>query len=408
MISQRTTTRWLIAVSATLLGLGLVLPLAQAKDAADVERQLLSDAADKSLDAFSLLQAALIASGVTEVRELDRYCADFKSRIRRSAKNAGEDSTVPQSERAFQLLYDEFLTGDYHFACTEMNRALDDGDYNCVTATVLYHCICEAYCVSPVAVATKTHVRSRFISDRVFDVETTCRDWFDVSRRDPVKQSSRTNQPETRQLSNVELVAKIYYNRGVSLLEKKAFDNAIDLLNISLKLDPIDLPAHENLAAGLNNWALATSDAGNFEHAVELLHRGQKLRPGFAPFEANDVHIHQRWAVHLCDEGRFSEAIQVLRAAHLRRPEVALFDRGRLAVYGQWAVTLLESGDTQGAAQLLEEATASLEDAHEISQVRALAIQTAAKRLAVGGRHRELNQLVQWGAELAPIASELQ
>ena len=365
------------------------------------EQSLLVDAADGSLNDFSLLEGALIASGVTDLEKVEHYCSEFANRIEAMATATSDGSNViTDSERIYRFLHSEFLTGKYHSTCTEIDRTLDDGDYNCVTATILYHCICHVYGLSPVAVATNTHVRSRLLGDQTFDVETTCREWFDVARRDPRSLAFRSEHQVTRGLSDVELLAKIYYNRGVSLLETKAFGRAIALLRISQSLDPADEPTRENIAAGMNNWALAESDDGNFERAVELLQDGWKQYPEFAPFAANDVHIHQRWGVALCEQRRFAEAMQALQAAHVRRPDVALFDRGRLAVFGQWATWLFESGEFENAAQLFEEAGDWFHDVSEISHYRSIAIQSAVERLAHAGRDDEANRLVDWGLEL--------
>jgi tetratricopeptide (TPR) repeat protein len=380
-----------------------------ADEFAETEQRMLADAADDSLDDFSLLEGALIASGVTDRQRVEHYCSEFAKRIEAIATATGDESTIiDNSERVYHFLHSEFLTGEYHSTCTEIDRAFDDGDYNCVTATILYHCICKVRGLSPVAVATNTHVRSRFLVDQVFDVETTCREWFDVVRRDPQSHTVRTQRQVTRPLSDVELLAKIYYNRGVSLLERKSFGKAIAALRISLLLDPADMPTQDNMAAGLNNWALAEADAGNFERAVELVQEGWKQHPDFVPFSSNDVHIHQRWAVSLCEEGCFAEAMRVLRAAYARRPEVALFDRGRLTVLGQWAASLFESGDFESASQLFEEATVWIDDISEISRYRSIAIQTAVERLTHSSRDDLANRLVRWGLELDPTDPQLQ
>jgi tetratricopeptide (TPR) repeat protein len=244
-------------------------------------------------------------------------------------------------------------------------------------------------------------------SGSAFDVETTCRDWFDVTRRDPDAQKFRSQQ-RTRPLSEVELLAKIYYNRGVSRLEARSFGNAIALLRTSHALDPADLPTRANMAAGINNWALAEADAGNFERAVELIRDGSKEHPEFEPFSSNDVHIHQRWAVSLCEAGRFAEAMQALHAAHSRRPEVPLFDRGRLAVFGQWSAALLERGDFAEASHLFEQAGNWFDERSEIIHYRSIAIHTAATRLAHSGHKEEANELLRWGLELDPSDRLLQ
>ncbi|HUG69499.1 MAG TPA: hypothetical protein VMM76_17240 [Pirellulaceae bacterium] len=383
----------------------------RADELSATEQRLLADAADGVLDNFSLLEGALIASGLRDVEEIERYCADFARRTAKALNVCDETSDNTKFERVYDILHDEFLTGEYHSTCTELDRAFDEGDYNCVTATILYHCISRVHGLIPVAVATNTHVRSRFFPEpdrggQVFDVETTCREWFDVVRRDPHAQNFRTEQQVTRQLTNVELLAKIYYNRGVSLLEKKAFADAIALLRTSQLLDPSDVPTRENMAAGINNWALAECDANHFACAVKLVLEGCSTYPEFVPLRENDVHIHQRWAVALCEQRRFAEAMQVLHTAHLRRADVALFDRGRVAVLAQWATSLFENGELENASRLFAEANNWFDKSSDISRCRSIAIQEAAASLARRGRHDDANRLVRWGGELEPAGTQ--
>jgi tetratricopeptide (TPR) repeat protein len=391
----------MVTMTVTIVLLAMVgwVPHVVGNEVLVTQQQLLDDAADGTLDDFSLLQASLVASGVTNQQEIDRYCSEYDSRIQGILNSRSDSGDVEARERIYRFLYNEFLSGDYHSTCTEVDRAFDDGDYNCVTATVLYHCLCATQGLSPVAVATNTHVRSRFLDGSVFDVETTCRDWFEVVRRDPNKQRFRTQQQVTRQLTDIELLAKIYYNRAVSLLEAKSFSQAITLLETSQQLDPADKPTRENLAAAFNNWALAECHAGHFEHAVDLIREGNEQYPEFKPYASNDVHIHQRWVVALCAEYRFEAAMQALQLAHMRRPDVDLFDRGRLVVLGQWATCLLENDSRTEAAQLFANARGWCSDASELSRYRANAIQAATEHLLDAGRHQAAAQLERWAVE---------
>ena len=404
---SRLTHRYLVMIIALTSVVTVAAADVSARDFSPLEQRLLVDAADGTLDEFSLLESSLIASGVTDADKIQTYVSDFTKRTQSLATTcSGDASAVARSERIYDFLHDKLLTGQYYSNCTEVNRAFDNGDYNCVTATILYHCVSRTHGLSPVAVATSTHVRTRFLGEQPYDVETTCRDWFDVARRDPSVQAFRTGRQTTRQLSDIELLGKIYYNRGVSLLEGKQFAAAIALLRTSQLLDPTDSPTRENLAAGINNWALAECDAKNFERAVTLVQDGFNDYPDFAPFLANDVHIHQRWAVALCEEHRYSEAMKVLHTAHLRRADVALFDRGRLSVLAQWATSLFENGELEDASRLFADANAWFDELPEISRCRSIAIQEAAASLARRGRADEANRLVRWGGELDSTTSQ--
>ncbi|MFP8871054.1 MAG: tetratricopeptide repeat protein, partial [Myxococcota bacterium] len=303
-------------------------------------------------------------------------------------------------ERIYQLLHREFLQGEYVGSCTELDRAFDDGDFNCVTATILYHSLCEQHSLTPVAVATNTHVRTRFLDSPVFDVETTCPDWFDVVRKDRSVVTFRAAQRSVRELTDCELLAKIYYNRAVSLLEREEFEQAIALLRISQRLDPNDGPTDDNLAAGLNNWALAECRAGRFAIASARIREATKNYPSFPPSLSNEIHIHQRWAVALCSQKKFAEALATLQEAYDRRPDVELFDHGRLRVFAQWTAWLLESGQWARATQLFGDMRDRMGDDTQLVRYQSSAFQVAVQRLLDAGRERDATALHRWRTEM--------
>ena len=59
-----------------------------------------------------------------------------------------------------------------------------------------------------------------------------------------------------RLLSEVELLGKFFYNRGVLQLQAGDIAEGTSLLRRSLLFNAQDDDARRNLAAGLNNWAV--------------------------------------------------------------------------------------------------------------------------------------------------------
>src|SRR5690606_16443754 len=66
-------------------------------------------------------------------------------------------------------------------------------------------------------------------------------------------------------ITDVQLVARVYYNRGVTRLRAKKFAQAVALTKASLRIDADNTIAHGNLLAGLNNWALDDCSQGRSE-----------------------------------------------------------------------------------------------------------------------------------------------
>ena len=312
-----------------------------------VEDTLLADAADGQLDHISLFDAAVIASGVTDAEKMAICHARFKEfRGSVAGEMTAKSSVRHRAEQIFRRMHQALLTGQYRAACTELHRTLDDGHYNCVTATILYRCLCAEFGIPLRTIAETGHVYALLVSDKPVVIQTTSPDGFTAS--DTIDGG--------RRITDVQLLAKIYYNRGVSLLEERRFRDALDLLEIGHRLDRQDAIAWKNILACMNNWVLSECDAGRFQRAAELLSRGLNMAPDYRPFLDNELHVYHRWVSRLCANDRFEEALGILESGYERRPEAPLFDQGRLAVYRAWRDSLLASGRTIEAAAVLGKA----------------------------------------------------
>ena len=328
--------------------------------------RLLDDARDGRLEEFGLVEAALIAGGIDRPPRRQELGARFNEICARSlihVKNTGggtaaEQPTWQRVRSLFQFMHQEVLTGQYQVSASRLSRTLQRGSYNCVTATVLFNSLCEAHGLSASAVVVRGHVFSRVHAAEAIDIQTTCPRWFDSAeaRRRPATLPNSLREISPREITAVQLIGKIYYNRAVSELHRERFAEAVDLLALSLMLDPADSSAQENLLAALNNWSLHACQDGHFAHAAGLVRRGLAINPDYAPLLVNDVHIHERWAVSLCDEDRHEAALSLLERGYARRPEVALFDDGRAAICDLWAERLFQQGHTDSARRVLVDA----------------------------------------------------
>ncbi len=331
------------------------LPGAETRSAS--ESRLLHDARDGRLDEFTLFEAALIANGIESVEQCQQFQAILDAAASEFAPQLAKlEPPLTRAGKLFRLMHARLLAGTYQADCTQLSRTLTDGDYNCVSATVLFHVLCRRFGLDPVAVSTPTHVYSRLnIAGEPFEIQTTCPTWFELPA-DQRAAASPAPSSDMREISDVELVAKVFYNRGVRCLEAERFAQAEAAFRKSLLLDPRDTTANENLLATLNNWALAECDQQDFEQAIRLLDQGLELDPKYSAFQANQLHAYQRWAQYHCRQGDFQAAIQVLSAGQRRRPEAALFREGPIAVYRMWAQDCEHQGDLSGAVQLLDRA----------------------------------------------------
>jgi tetratricopeptide (TPR) repeat protein len=308
----------------------------QLEPASPLEAQLLEDMADGQLQQFSLLEAALIASGVDSPTVLTSYTERFSVILQRSFE-VPQDQVPDAGHEARAILdwlHHHVLTGDYQPACTEIDRTLETGNFNCVTSTILYRCLADAHGVTVETLSQPDHVFCRAPGSPPIIIQTTSPTGvIDLASSAGLPRnamiSSASRSPE-RVLSDVQLVAKIYYNRGVLSLENYAHAAALAWLSRAADLDAEDATARSNLLACINNSAIYEAQAGDFPGALQLLERGKMIAPDYEAFYHNEVYVYYTWARHLSAHQRFAEALEVLDEAARRYPAVPVFARGRM------------------------------------------------------------------------------
>lgn len=344
-----------------------------------LEERLFADAADGQWDDCSLLAAALVASGVDDPQLLDSYLARFAA-LTDELRQRGEVAGPPrhQAQAVLEFLHRRVLHGGYQIDCTDLRIALDEGRFNCVSASVLFNCLAEQFGLEVQGLEIPGHAMSRLVlPDGVLDVETTCPTWFRLLD-DPKKQNAlvektlglqrgSTSPGQRRVVSGVELVATIYYNRGVDLLGQREFAQAVSTNAKALRLDPFNNTAHGNLLASLNNWAIDLGGAGRYSKAVEILDQGIALDSTYATFKTNYLHLYHQWKEELCRQQRFEEAADLLANAAWSQLDQAWFRQARADIYGRWAGSAREAGRTEEASRILATAQEQLGGAPGVS-----------------------------------------
>ncbi len=337
-----------------------------------LEERLFADAADGRLDEFSPLDAALVASGVEDVDCLHRYAqkaAALADELRCSEKLAG--TPRQQIEAVFEFLHQRVLYGGYDLAYTDLRRVLDDGRFNCVSATVLFNYLAGEFGLDcrglempghamsrvwlpaaekgdspPLCEVPSGPFRQRGTVPLFLDVENTFPRWFCL-KDDPRQQKATVAQmigaaasadrSKAREVSPIQLAAMIYYNRGVDLLGEKRFAEAARANAKALRLDPKNATARGNLLATINNWSIELGNTRHFAEAVDLLRQGLAMDAKFEAFAQNYVHVHRQWVDHLCREGRFGEAIEILSRAAAEMPDRDYLRKAQSEVRQRWA-----------------------------------------------------------------------
>jgi len=315
-----------------------------------LEHDLFADAADGRWDEHSLVGAALVASGVVDPEAISRYQRQL-ARLAGELEQSGTVSGSPaeKARAVFEFMHGRILHGGYQLDTTDLSVVFDQGRFNCVSASVLFNCLAARFGLRACGLEIPGHAMSRLIlPDGTLDVETTCPAWFRLMD-DPQKQAELierilglrpgqgSSPAEPREVTDVGLVAMIYYNRGVDLLGERQFARAVAANAKALRLDPASTTARGNLLATINNWAIDLDSQGRHAEAIDLLRKGISLDPDYETFKINYVYIHSQWIEELCRADRFREALDLIVRADDDGVEETYFRRARLNVRRRWA-----------------------------------------------------------------------
>lgn len=329
----------------------------------ELEQQLLVDAADGRFEEHELLRASLVACGLRDQDKItkteQRFAAIFD--ICMKADNPRLTSRQ-RAECIFALLHKHVLNGRYEAETTDLSSALNNGVFNCVSATVLYLCLARDVGLEVQAMAQPGHVFCQMNGTERFEIQTTSPNGFGLQGFDSTESRRRTaSDPSNtkRAITVVQLVGKIYYNRGVAMLHRERYADALRMLRISSRLDPNDAMARGNLLACINNWALLRCEQKQFSAAAELLSHGMAIAPNYSPFLDNESYVHHRWVTQLCAASEYSRALTLLGESKRRRPNALFYDSGRLSVYKMWIRELEDHGRHSEAIAVMAKARRS-------------------------------------------------
>lgn len=281
---------------------------------------------------YSLMEASIIASHPSNPTMANRLARSYKqAETKLLARILPADTQLQRAEKILVFMHEELMLGGYQLEQTTMENLFSNGRYNCVTATILYCCLGRAAGLEVRAVELPGHAMCWVKTERgEIDVETTCATWFQYLDdaqtrkrviRDLIRQAQDdVDTAQVRAISDRELIAKVYYNRGVDFLAVKDFRAALESNAIALLLDPTSHTTKGNLLATINNWALNLCYEGKFTQSAELLRKGILEEPEYAMFRKNHVHVYHCWIDNLYRGGRLQEALTVARLALSEQP----------------------------------------------------------------------------------------
>ncbi len=251
-----------------------------------VEQEILADLSDGRLDQRTLVEAALAVGG-NDSGQTTALKSSFKQsceRCRAMMKVRPQNALNDQIQLLFEYFVSNHLYGEYTPDLCDVGKTISTGEFNCLTATILFRALCAEFGIEVTAAWEPSHVRCWVPSGKEsgYLVETTADNpAAGVSGLYP------RSKLDERRLTPEELLGKVFYNRGVRALQSDRYTIALTSTWASCLLDQNDIPAQNNLRACLNNWALSASRQNDTEFAIRLLDAGLQLDPEYEPFFRN-------------------------------------------------------------------------------------------------------------------------
>ena len=276
----------------------------------------------------------------------------------------GRWSLARRGEWVFQQMHAQLLTGEYQENQHALSHALLKGDYNCVSATMLFRILCDNTGLPTVPLQTRGHVWCRLLGSPELDIETTCPTWFllepHVRTQAPAVQAAEG----ARALTDRGLAAKIPYNKASLAAADGDYAAAIDLLNQALRLDPQDPAALKNRSVIWNNWAVQCVSQHECEQALGLLREIETAAPHDPVLAENRQRIVDDVLDEWCRLGRFSDALRLKQWQEQAEKLAGSSQSSRHSVrsiYEQWIAQATKQGKWFEAKNALRAALAELE-----------------------------------------------
>lgn len=338
------------------------------------EKRLLLDSLDGKWDEYDLLNASLIAEGIISPDRREPYRARFERLTASMLKQVNQTKDpLKKTEQIYSFLHNNALYSKYDLTCSSVAASLDTGVFNCVSATVLFNCFASRSGLKVAALETTGHAKSRVkFADSFLDIETTCTNWnrlpdrlrfygadddqnqtvskgipaaitetregnkeegaslhmvglqltsdvevdgttsFELDESAPLGYSFTRSRRPMKEISEVELVATIYYNVGVDCSQEGDYERSVASYIKAAQLAPNNKTILGNLKATLNNWAIevATKEK-KYATAINITDLGMLIDPEFREFKTNMPIFFHDWVEYLAKHNQWDEVKRV-------------------------------------------------------------------------------------------------
>jgi len=265
-----------------------------------LSRQLITDIEDGQLDNFSRIEAAFIISGAENQILLNQGLNWFDNLINDiEEKNLIGFEKIPSAEKLFLYFHTTWLN-KYKEKATTLFNIIEDKEFNCVAATVLYNLTCDELGLTTHAFETPTHVYTIFsnIGERVM-VENTTSMGFNIMKN----------------LNNYSKYLLKYYP------QQQALKIGLDKLYYHENSKGREINNTELLGLICYNLSIFNAENKNYEKAYQYVEMAQFFNQDSRSNLKFEQQLYYRWAQQLYKQQKFYQAFEVTADAYYRYPD---------------------------------------------------------------------------------------
>ncbi len=337
------------------------------------EKDFFSDLDNGTLKRFSLYDAFLIASGITDPADFALYQQKLYSIKNRALDGVRRDPDPYVTAKALLLWLHDNVLKHYKADATLASDIIDRGDFNCLSSSILYALLAADLGLDVHGVIVKDHAFCILIDSRGDkDIETTIRYGFDPGRKEieQLKEFTRyvyvpKKDYSLRRVVNVyQLVGAMYSNlvNVLSHTETQALDYKAQLPKYKkgFYFDQDSEIFTTDVRACLNNLALREMEKSNFDEAYGYIRQALKFDPANEDFKNLEMKYFSDRGIAELKEGNYEKAIGYMKIGVQKYPDNEKLLNNLAFCYISWGNSFFEKKDFEGAAIVFEQGLASV------------------------------------------------
>ncbi|MCX5781639.1 MAG: tetratricopeptide repeat protein [Elusimicrobia bacterium] len=328
----------------------------------DLEKDFFVDLDKGELSKYTLYDAFLIASGITKFSNFIYYqgkLAKIRERALREVKKT-DDPYIAAKNLLFWLHDNIFKK--YRADATLANDILDNGEFNCLSGSILYTLLAKDLGLKVVGVVVKDHAFCMLVDSRGDkDIETTIRYGFDPGTKEieQLKEFTRyvyvpkKEYTLRRTVNTYQLIGALYSNlvNILSNTEKEEidYDAEIPKYKKGYYFDQESAVFKTDIEACLNNLALKYIGNGDYDNAYRYIRQAKVFNPKNEDFKNLEKKYFSERGIDEAKKGNFEKGIGYLKIVLEIYPSDEKLLNNLAFCYISWGNLYFEKQDFENA-----------------------------------------------------------